>query len=457
MTGEALNVCATHGIECTAANLWRERRVTVMGLGRHEGGLGAARYLAGLGARVTISDTASREQLGDSLARLADLPIAGAKLGGHDPCDFHDADCVVVNPAVHPDHPALQIARAAGTTISSEIEIFLRACPGRVIGVSGSNGKSTTATMLFEILVADGHRAWLGGNIGRSLLGELDKMTAEDWVVLELSSFQLAHLSPTAPLPAIAVLTNCTPNHLDWHRTFEAYRQAKQRLLTRRDGCAVLNAGDAEVAAWRTLAAGRAWDGWPLDALPPLRVPGEHNRQNASLAAAAAELAGVSRSAIREALGHFAGLKHRLQFVAEVDGRRFYNDSKSTTPEATIAAIDALDAPAWLLAGGRAKGADFDRLARSIRGQVRGVALFGEARGAIHERLAARSPELPTFACEGLADAFAWCWRRSQAGDAILLSPACASHDQFRDFAARGEAFCELARCVACPAESAVV
>ena len=399
-------------------------------------------------ARVTISDTASPEQLAESLDRLSNVPIASLKLGGHDEADFRQADCIVVNPAVPPQHPCLQIARERGATLTSEIEIFLRACPARVIGVSGSNGKSTTATMLFEMLVATGRRAWLGGNIGRSLLGELDRMTAEDWVVLELSSFQLAHLSATAPLPEIALVTNCAANHLDWHGTFDAYRRAKQRLIARRssDAVVVLNTHDAEVAAWAPLAAGRVLDGWPLEALPSLGVAGIHNRHNAACAAAAAEAAGASRTAIRQALTSFAGLDHRLQLVIEASGRRFYNDAKSTTPQATLAALDAVEGPLWLLAGGHAKGASFDGMADTIVARARGAALFGAARGQLHEAIASRSPGFPTLVTERLAEALDWCWRQSRSGDAILLSPACASYDQFRDFAARGQAFCELAR-----------
>ena len=427
---------------------WNGRRVTVMGLGRHGGGVAVARYLAQRGAEVTISDTADRELLDASLQQLSDVPIAAIKLGGHDPHGFARAEFVVVNPAVRFDHPLLQLARTAGATLTSEIEVFLRACPAEIIGVTGSNGKSTTCSMIAQILAASGRRTWLGGNIGRSLLAELDEIQEQDWVVLELSSFQLAHLSDDAPLPRFAVVTNCTPNHLDWHSEFSHYAEAKQRLVrdAPADAVAVLNAGDAEVRGWRALAAGTVWAGWASARVPALRVPGEHNRQNAACAAAVAEAAGVNEATICRALGDFQGLEHRLQWVGELAGRRFYNDSKSTTPAATLAALAALAGPVWLLAGGHAKGASFDELARSVVGRAQGASLFGASRETIQACIRAQRAEFDVNSTEQLGDALAWCWTRSQPGDSILLSPACASYDQFRDFEARGQAFCRLVK-----------
>lgn len=425
---------------------WNGRRVTVMGLGRHGGGVAVARYLAQRGAEITISDTADRETLNASLKQLSDVPIAEVKLGGHDPHDFTRAEFVVVNPAVRFDHPLLQLARAAGATLTSEIEVFLRACPAEIIGVTGSNGKSTTCSMIAEILSAAGRRTWLGGNIGRSLLKELAEIRAQDWVVLELSSFQLAHLSHDAPLPRLAVVTNCTPNHLDWHGEFSCYVQAKQRLVCDAPAYAivVLNAADAEVRGWRAPAAGNVRAGWASARVPALRVPGEHNRKNAACAAAVAEAAGVDEATICSALADFQGLEHRLQWIGELAGRRFYNDSKSTTPDATLAALMALAGPVWLLAGGYAKGASFDELARAVVGRTRGASLFGASRETIQACIRAQRADFDVNSSEQLADALAWCWARSQPGDSILLSPACASYDQFRDFEARGQTFCHL-------------
>jgi UDP-N-acetylmuramoylalanine--D-glutamate ligase len=444
---------------------WSTKAVTIMGLGRHGGAVAAARYLALRDARVTISDTADHRALADSIAQLRDVPIAAIHLSRHADADFN-ADFVVVNPAVRPDHPSLAVARTFGTRLISEAELFLANCKAPVIGVSGTNGKSTTASMLFDILSAAGRTVWLGGNIGRSLLGELDRIAAGDWVVLELSSFQLSHLGPAAPLPEIAVITNCTPNHLDWHGSYGHYVAAKKRLLEsplpsrerfRVKGelsaasalpkppgptpVVVLNTLDSEAASWGDRASRRVVPSWPLEKVPPLAVPGLHNRQNAACAAAAATLAGIDERTIVGALRNFHGLRHRLELVAEMAGRRFYNDSKSTSPQATIAALDALDGPVWLLVGGDPKGASFDRLAGAIVSRASGAALFGAAREALCSAIAAASAGFPLTVSEHLSESLDWCWRRSRPGDAILLSPACASHDQFRDYQKRGEAF----------------
>ncbi len=238
----------------------RGRRVTVMGLGRHGGGVAAARWLAGQGARVTVTDLADESTLAESLAELSDAPIAAYQLAGHREADFRRAEIVVVNPAVAPGNHYVGAAREAGAKVTSEIELFLNACPARVVGVTGSAGKSTTASMLTSMLQRDGRRVWLGGNIGRSLLPVLEEMTSDDWAVLELSSFQLAWLSAGARWPEVAVVTNCAPNHLDWHGSFEHYRLAKQRLLREqsRAGVAVLNPKNREVRSWRSLRAA-AW------------------------------------------------------------------------------------------------------------------------------------------------------------------------------------------------------
>ncbi len=424
------------------------RRITVMGLGRHGGGVAAARFLAQHGAAVTVTDLATADELAESLAALADVPIAGYCLGRHDEEDFRGADSVVVNPAVRPAEPLLQVARANGARLTSEIELFLERCPAPIIGITGSNGKSTTASMLGAIGAAAGQRVWLGGNIGASLLDDLGRMVSGDFVILELSSFQLAHLSLAAKFPEIAVVTNCTPNHLDWHGVLQHYMASKQRLVREQPGHGkvVLNPWDAEVASWNTAATGSVLSVRPFDQLPTLKVPGLHNRINACLAATAAAAAGCDEAAIQRALAEFSGLPHRLQKVGKVAGRRFYNDSKGTTPAATCAALAAVDGPIWLLAGGYDKGVDFDDLGRAIAQRVHGAAVFGAAGTKLRAAIERSGGRCELSESESLASALAWCWERSQWGDAIVLSPACSSHDQFRDFVERGNRFVDLVR-----------
>ncbi|MGD9646400.1 MAG: UDP-N-acetylmuramoyl-L-alanine--D-glutamate ligase [Pirellulales bacterium] len=425
-------------------------RVTVLGLGRHGGGIGAARFLARRGARVTISDQLSADELAGSLAALADVPIERFSLGGHRECDVREADLVVVNPAVRPSSPVLSAAAAQGIQLTSEIELFLRHCPARVIGVTGTNGKSTTATLSAAMLRAAGQRCWLGGNLGGSLLDSVDAIGADDWVVLEVSSFQLARLANDCPGPANAIVTNCTPNHLDWHGKWSEYVAAKQRLLQMQPATGMAFVGPVdELDRWRACVRGSFYTAKELPDAPQTGSWPHHLRLNAKLAAAAAAAAGVGQSAIEQALTQFQPLDHRQQAIADVAGRTFVDDSKATTPEATIAALASLKRSeprrrVWLLAGGSDKQCDFAPLGSAIARGLGGVACYGAVGRRLSVQLAAAAPDTTLVVCKTLDEALAWCWRNSAAGDTVLLSPACASHDQYADYVARAGHFRQL-------------
>lgn len=435
---------------------YRNRRATIMGLGHFGGGVAAARWLAEQGAAVTITDLADEHVLADSLAMLRDVPIAAIHLGGHREDDFRDADLVVVNPAVRPGNRWLDVARKSGVTLRTEIELFMENCPARIVGVTGSNGKSTTAAMIAEIFQTTERRTFLGGNIGGSLLEELPQITPDDWVVLELSSFQLRHFSQAVKMPHIAVVTGCTPNHLDWHGDFDDYVAAKQRIFIGQtpNDFVVLNTLDEEVSSWRSLAPSSLISlpspptPFPIGEgscmLPPLLVPGEHNRINAACAAVAAKAAGCEDGRIRLGLQKFSGLPMRLELIAEVHGRRFYNDSTSTTPESTIAALRSFDVPVWLMAGGADKGCDFKPMAAEIVRLARGAAFFGTVGKSLRDLVASIDREFPCFTAITLDEALAWCGDRCRSGEAVLLSPGCASTDQFQNYRRRGERFSEL-------------
>jgi len=422
-----------------------------MGLGHFGGGVAAARWLAGQGAAVTVTDLAPADALADARQALADVPLAAWHLGGHQEGDFRGCDVLVVNPAVKPDNRFVRMATEAGARITTEIELFLDACPARRIAVTGSNGKSTTTAMTAAILRAAGRTTWLGGNLGGSLLEHLPAMTPADWAVLELSSFQLWRLAATTRVADVAVVTNCVPNHLNWHPDFAHYVAAKQRLLLAQGpgDAAVLNPLDPEAAAWKPLVRGRLLPMLPPESMPELRVPGEHNRVNAALAATAAIAAGCDDEAVFRGLRSFAGLPQRLELFAMVGGRRFYNDSSATTPESTLAALLAVPGPTWLLAGGSDKGADFRMLLEAIARRAAGVALYGAVGPRLHAELAALDPPIPMQPTATLAEALTWAWEHSAAGTAIVLSPGCASHDQFLNFRQRGEVFVELVRQIA--------
>jgi UDP-N-acetylmuramoylalanine--D-glutamate ligase len=423
-----------------------DRRVTVFGLGRFGGGIGAVRFLVSRGARVTVTDRAGADELADSLAQIGDVRIEKLRLGGHDESDFRDADLVVASPAVPGDHPLLAAAEAAGVTVTTEIGLFWSHCRGRIIGVTGSVGKSTTATMIHAILRTAGWNTRLGGNIGGSLLPDVARIAADDWVVLELSSFQLERLAPLKPRPRVAVVTNFHANHLDRHGTLEAYRAAKQNLLRWQtaDDVAVLNAGDADVAGWPTKAQIR-WFDELVAIVPELHVPGAQYRLDAAAAVAAAVAVGVDLQTVNDALNAFRGLPHRQEIVGEFDGRLWVNDSKATTPEATIAALESFERPIRLIAGGADKGADFARLADAIlrRGVV--AYLCGQTGPSIAGLLAERGHSRFTL-CASFDACVETVRRESHVGDVILLSPACASWEQFRDYRERGERFRRLAR-----------
>lgn len=451
----------------------RDRRVTVMGLGRFGGGVGVVQFLLERGARVTLTDLCSEFELADSLAQIDETRLAGLHLGGHRERDFIETDLVVANPAVRPDNSSLQAARQVGIPVTSEINLFWQANRAPVIGVTGSNGKSTTAAMIDSILRATGRRSWLGGNIGRSLLPVVEEIAPDDRVVLELSSFQLESLAALRASPHIAVITNFSPNHLDWHGSIDAYRAAKQSILkwqTLQD-VAVLNQDDEDVAIWPTCSKslwfgssdlGREGlfvdgdnivirregnetsirrDEWPAP-------PGDHNLTNTLAAACAALAAGADLPSIRCGLAEFEPLPHRLQFVAEVGGRRFYNDSLATTPESAIAALHAFNAPIVLLAGGYDKHVDLSAFATAIAENVKAVALMGQTADHLAAKIAVAgdSREIAIARCDSLEAALAWADAQAAAGDIVLLSPGCASYDWFRNFAERGERFMDLVR-----------
>lgn len=438
------------------------KRITIMGLGSFGGGVGAARFFAQHHAHVTVTDLRPAEQLRPALDALADVPVADYHLGGHPEEDFTAADLVVVNPAVPPESPLLDLARRHAVPVTAEINLFFQHCRAPIIGVTGSNGKSTTTALIHHLLQSawrtHGRRAWLGGNIGRSLLPQVAQIAPGDLVVLELSSFQLETLASIHESPHVAVVTNFTPNHLDRHRTLDAYRDAKQNILRFQTAgdLTVLNFDDPDVTTWATKTPARVIP-FSLHAPAPLPdardllaiaaaipLPGAHNRRNALAAATAVRaLTGARLDCLRRALAAFRGLPHRLELVREIGGRRFYNDSIATTPESTIAAIQAFDDPLLLIAGGYDKRIDLSPVAQLAARRAKAIALIGQTADALAHatRLAGGPTPPPVHLAEDLQTAVNWAWHHSAPGDVILLSPACASYDQFQNFEHRGQAF----------------
>jgi UDP-N-acetylmuramoylalanine--D-glutamate ligase len=439
----------------------------VIGLARE--GIDLTRFLVASGARVTVSDRKPADELAPQRAQLNGLTNVRYVLGSEDPIVLDGVDVVFASPGVPPENPLLKSARARGIPVTSLIELFFELCPAPIIGITGSAGKTTTTSLLGEVLGGAGRETFVGGNIGRPLLGELPRMSATSWVVLELSSFQLEplHVSPT-----IAVVTNVTPNHLDRHPTMAAYWAAKGQILNhqRPSDWAVLNADDAWSSRYLTRGGVRRFslerpvDGayllggelivgaYPL--LPVADVPlrGRHNLANVLAACLAADLAGVERAAMVEAVRGFTGVPHRLQTIAEVAGVTYVNDSIATAPERSIAALRAFDQPLVLIAGGRDKHLPMQAWAELIVQRVRHVVLIGEMGELVADALRTADARYRSVSrARSMDEAVHQAARAACRGDVVLLSPGGTSYDQYRDFEARGADF---ARAVAALAQA---
>lgn len=505
---------------------FKGKRVTVLGLGVLSGGVASARYFAARGADVTVTDLLPADALRKSIDALAPWPVRYV-LGEHREADITGADLVVVGPAVRDDSPYFRLALDRGIPLTTEMNLVLETCRRPVIGVTGSNGKTTTTRLLGALHQAVDPETLVGGNIGRAVLNELedcggeaggkgsasesrkapdggpggaagtnDAPLAGSSVILELSSFQLQRLAWIRRSPGLAVVTNLSPNHLDWHGTFDAYEQAKRHIVHYQspEDAVVLNADDERLRNWAAFCPGRvAWfsmegpvetgcyvrggqvvfrdgsgerDGsgarvaskagdaaterdptaertiCPVDAL---RLPGAHNLANLLAAVTAACLGGIPASAIRSTVEAFRGVEHRLEEVAVIDGVGFYNDSACTTPASTVTALRAFDAPVVLIAGGYDKGTAFDCMAEELVRRARAAVLIGATADAIETAIRrAGGADPPVIArAVTLDDAVRQSADLAQPGDVVVLSPACASYDMFTNFEERGQRFKE--------------
>jgi len=440
---------------------WVGLRVLVVGLGRFGGGVGVTRWLASQGAAVTITDQADAASLASSLAAVADLDV-GLVLGGHDACDLGAVDLAIINPAVVKGRsPLFGAIEQAGIPWTTELNLFCERCPAPVVGVTGSYGKSTTCAMLAHVLtraVAEGRAPFtavhLGGNIGRSLLADLHNMRPSDLVILELSNAQLEDVPRVGWAPRWAAITNLHPHHLDRYADANAYFAAKLNVLRNGGAPQTVVVGELDpaaepmlVSALGTRASARI--GVPTDGPQlALRIPGNHNRTNAQCVLTVIEALGLDRQFAAAALESFPGLPHRLEFVRELDGVRYYNDSKSTAPEATKASVEALDRPIVVIVGGQDKAyADYSGCAQLLAERCRVVVCTGEsaqrwARAVREEASVARSTgSVEVEVCAPLAEAVSAARRVARPGDTVLFSPGAPSFDAFANFAERGDRF----------------
>lgn len=451
---------------------WAGKRVAVLGLGVSN--MALLRYLVRHGASITAYDRQTPDELGVTYRELVKMPVE-LRLGleHHEMNDLHQFEKVFVTPGMPKHLQVLREAERRGTELSSEIQVLMERCPAKIIGITGSSGKTTTTALIGEILSAAGLRVHVGGNIGRPLIEIVDDIQSDDWVVLELSSFQLDRLKRS---PHIGVITNITPNHLQEHGSMEAYIEAKAENVRWQQphDWAILNWDDPIVkkfghqvsssvrffSALETLKVGvfiqderiviARPDSLPVEVcrLEEVRLLGRHNVENVLAAVAAAEQTGVPIAAMREAIRQFEGVPHRLELVHDSWGVRYYNDSISTTPERAIAGIRSFNEPVVLIAGGYEKGLPFDGMAEAINERVKTLILIGDTAQAIEDavvRTCADPSLLPEIIHAGSFEtAVIKAIQAAVSGDVVLMSPGCASFGMFRNFTERGEAFRRL-------------
>jgi UDP-N-acetylmuramoylalanine--D-glutamate ligase len=418
-------VSGTRPHEPSRDEAWLPRRALVVGLARS--GLAAAAALAQRGVQVVAVDRSIDVDTG----RLGGLGVE-LRLGTEEEALLEGVELVVKSPGVPAELPVVAGARTRGVPVWSEVELGYRLLPARskLIGVTGTNGKTTTSELLGAMLRTDGRPVEVAGNVGRALTDAALVATEDSWVVCELSSFQLEDVQTLAC--DVAVLLNLEPDHLDRHGTFDAYRAAKLRIFER--------------ARVKVVPRGFGIDGIEFSADDPLpaepSIPGLHNRENAAAATAAARAAGVPDDAIAEALRTFRGVPHRLELVRELRGVRWVNDSKATNTAAARRGIAAFDAPLRLILGGSLKGENFGPFARELPANVRSIYLIGAATDELASALDAAGREYVRAGY--LPTAVSWAASDAEAGDIVLLSPASASYDQFTNFEERGDTFRRL-------------
>jgi len=448
------------------------KRVLVVGLGKS--GVASALFLKAHGAQVTVSDTKSGDELRNEIPGLLDHGIT-VETGGHGDRTFRGQDLIVVSPGVPVDAPPLTQARALGEAVIGEVELAAQFLPGPIVAITGSNGKTTTTTLTGEIMTGAGFPALVGGNIGTPAISLAERANPDTVIVLEISSFQLETIRTFRP--KVAVVLNVTPDHLDRHRTFEAYVDAKARIFENQQPSdfAVLNADDPTCVAmgsrtraqvyWFSRQKEMQQGAWVRDGnivfrdarveqrtqqrevmqVSEIPLKGAHNLENVLAAVCAGALMGCAAEKIRQAVRDFKAVEHRLEFVTTIRGVDYYNDSKATNVDATIKALESFPANIHLILGGKDKGSDYTVLNDLLRQRVKRVYTIGAAAAKIEAQIAPSKSGGPEIVhAETLENATRTASAVAQPGDVVLLAPACASFDQFKNYEHRGKAFKEI-------------
>ena len=445
------------------------KRVLVVGLGKS--GVASALFMKAHGAKVSVSDTKSGDELRNEIPVLLDHGIT-VETGGHGDRTFRGQDLIVVSPGVPVDAPPLVQARSLGETVIGEIELAAQFLPGPIVAITGSNGKTTTTTLVGEIMTAAGFPALVGGNIGTPAISLAERATPETVIVLEVSSFQLETIQTFRP--KVAVVLNVTPDHLDRHRTLEVYVNAKARIFENQQGSdsAVLNADDPTCVTMAARTRAQVFwfsrqkeveqGAWVRDGnivfrdqrgqreileVSEIPLKGAHNLENVLAAVCAGALMGCAPDKIQQAVHNFKAVEHRLEFVATVRGVDYYNDSKATNVDATIKALESFPANIHLILGGKDKGSDYTVLNDLLRKRVKRVYTIGAAAAKIESQIVSSKNGGPELVhAETLENAIRKANAAAQPGDIVLLAPACASFDQFKSYEHRGKVFKEIVR-----------
>jgi UDP-N-acetylmuramoylalanine--D-glutamate ligase len=415
--------------------------MNVLVVGLEKTGLASVEFLVGQGHSVTATDTRA----------LADMPMAAALLGRfkvpfarQSEAPFTTSDLIVTSPGVPDDIEPLDDARRSGVTVIGDVELATPYLKGNTIGITGSNGKTTTTALLGHIFQSAGVPAQVGGNIGTPVISMAGTSRADQWNILELSSFQLETIRTFRA--HIAVALNVTQNHLDRHHTFESYAAAKGNLFRtqRNSDYAVLNSEDPTCRSYAKLTpATVVWFSAENHLMPTSEIPirGRHNVENTMAAAAVARIVGIDDAAIAAAVKTFKAVEHRLEFVRTVHGVDYYNDSKATSVDATLKAIDGFDGNLWIILGGKDKGSDYTMLREPLHTKAHAALLIGAAAPLIRPAL---EGALPLIDSDTLENAVKYAASKAEQGDTVLLAPACASYDQFQSYEHRGRVFKEL-------------
>jgi len=436
------------------------KKIAVLGLGVSNRPL--VRLLLEFGCDVLGCDRTPREKLD---AEVLELEKAGCKLSvGDNYLDGVEADVLFRTPGMHPGNPAIQALAAKGAQITSEMEVFFEVCPCHLIAVTGSDGKTTTTTLISEMLKASGKTVWLGGNIGTPLLPLVRRMKEEDYAVVELSSFQLMDMTRS---PDRALITNLAPNHLDIHKDMEEYVQSKQNIYRYQNarGLLILNADNAITASFRGNGETRFFSrqgkahvqlesgvicrgGEPVLKAEDILIPGVHNVENYMAAIAMVEGL-VEDETIRHVAKNFGGVEHRIELVRIKDGVRFYNDSIASSPSRTIAGLRSFNEKVILIAGGYDKHIPYDVLGPEICAHVKKVFLCGATGPKIREAVESCTDfhgQVDMIDCGDFENAVRTAAAAAKEGDVVLMSPASASFDQFKNFMVRGECFKKIVK-----------